>query len=114
MVEDLKNKLLRDNEVQIAPGSESRNAPADGTRSSGENISGLASLIQKYESGPSGYNQLFLNPKTGKPFVEPSKPISEMTVGEIKKLQSEQVRLTREAGYGKSDITGKIIGTGAI
>ncbi len=112
MVNDLKTKLIRDNEVQIAPGSDQ--APGQGAISTGQSISSLAGFIQKYESGPASYNQLFLNPKTGKPFVESNKDLTKMTVGDIKKLQAEQVKLTREAGFGKSDVTGKIIGTGAI
>ncbi len=115
MVNDLKTRLMRDNEVQIAPGTDTSTVTgSQTTRTSGESISGLAGFIQRYESGPAGYNQMFLNPKTGKPFVDSGKPITEMTVGEIKKLQAEQVRMTREAGIGKSDKTGKVVGTGAI
>lgn len=116
MVEDLKTQLIRDNDVQIAPESSARGGEVPGAnavRTSAPNISSLADFIRKYESGPSGYNQMFLKPD-GKPYVETSKPISEMTVGEIKELQRRQVAETKKAGVGKSDETGEIVGTGAI
>ena len=113
MVDDLRDKLIRENEVQTNPKDQGTIPGAQTTRTSGESISGLASFIQKYESGPAGYEQMFLNPRTNKPFVESPKPLTQMTVGEIKQLQAEQVRLTKEAGIGK-DASGKVIGTGAI
>jgi hypothetical protein len=116
--EGLEKGMSREEAMRYAKGEMPQGAVIPSTNMSVTSPVGqgsLAEVISKYESatGRKGYDQLFLGPG-GKPFVQTSKPLTQMTIAEIRQVQKEQVAKTREAGIGRSDKTGKIIGTGAI